>query len=398
MKTFRNIKELIAALNKEEPLLSEMFKKRKSINFKYEYALDAVDNNNNRLQYLLSRSVLSQNGNYLELDDLFLQFFEQILGASEEINTSYINENLVNLTQNIQYYLNENDEQRKYKYLRLVKRILKNVGDVTLRNIVDLKRNVDNTFKNEPNYKNKKAKLIHLDQKRISIIKLIEQSQALISDAEVTFFQAATDEELNNILVQLKIQLAKSTHNLIEIERQIIDFLNQILHHSQVIEKLLKIKYFKDQYVLESATNIKMVLAENKALTFESRPQYPLKLSLDYLQISEVALLSIRGVAKRIKSGAKLKQAVADKISDEYLETQIQEEYQVNLEELKNGFMASGYGLFDFLMRYNFSVDLSFDDKITIYCQLISQYESNLTITDNFELINDFEIALVYPK
>ena len=167
MNTFRNIKELITALNREEKLLSEMFKKRKSVNFRYEYALDLVESNDSRIQYLLNRGVIRQNGNNLEIDDLFLQFFEQVLDTNEEINTSYINENLEKLTQNIRYYLNENNEQRKYNYLRTIKSTLRNVGYITLRNVVDLKRNVDNTFKNEPNYKNKKAKLFNLDKKYI---------------------------------------------------------------------------------------------------------------------------------------------------------------------------------------------------------------------------------------
>ena len=105
MNTFRNIKELITALNREEKLLSEMFKKRKSVNFRYEYALDLVESNDSRIQYLLNRGVIRQNGNNLEIDDLFLQFFEQVLDTNEEINTSYINENLEKLTQNIRYCL-----------------------------------------------------------------------------------------------------------------------------------------------------------------------------------------------------------------------------------------------------------------------------------------------------
>lgn len=398
MNTFKNIKELISALNREERLLSEMFKKRKSINFKYEYALDIVENNDSRIQYLLNRGVIRQNGSNIEIDDLFLQFFEQVLDTNEEINTSYINENLEKLTQNIQYFLNENNEQRKYAYLRTIKSTLRNVGYITLRNVVDLKRNVDNTFKNEPNYKNKKARLIYLDDKRKNITRLIEQTELLISDGELTFFTTATDEELNNIIVQLKIQLAKSTHNLIEIERQIIDFLNQILYQSNFLEKLRKVKYLKDQYILETATDIKSVLEASNAVTFESRPQYPLKLSLDYLQMSEETLESIKKIAKRLKSGIKLKQPVADKISEEYLNTQIEEEFQINLEEVKNGFVASGYSLFDFIMNYNFGTELSFDDKITIYCQLVSQYDAIFNISDEFNFSNDFEIAIVYPK
>ncbi len=58
MNTFSNIKELVSALSKEQKLLTEMFKKRKSAAYKYEYALDLVDNDDNRIQYLLNRSVI----------------------------------------------------------------------------------------------------------------------------------------------------------------------------------------------------------------------------------------------------------------------------------------------------------------------------------------------------
>lgn len=57
----------------------------------------------------------------------------------------------------------------------------------TVRNVVDLRRNIDTTFKNEPNYKNKKAKLENLDRKRLDIKDLIEQTEYLISNEEKNF-------------------------------------------------------------------------------------------------------------------------------------------------------------------------------------------------------------------
>jgi len=398
MNTFSNIKELLSALNREHKLLMEMFKKRKTASYKYEYALELVDNADNRIQYLLERSVLRQNGNNLEIDDLFLQFFEHVLEANEEINTSYINDNLEKVKQNIDYYFNEPNEQRKYEYLRTIKNTLRKLGTITLRNVIDLKRNIDSTFKNEPNYKNKRAKLLNLDNKRKDIAKLIEHTENLITEEDITFFKTATDEELNRVIVQLKIQLGKCTHNLIEIERQIIDFLNQIQHQSKVIEKLRLIKYLKDQFILETATDLKSVLAANDSVIFEPNPAYPLKLSLEFLQADEDAYESIKKVARRMKTGIKLKQPVAEKISSEYLETQTEEEIQINLEEVKNGFVASGYNLFDFVLNYNFAKEVSFEERVTVYCQLISQYENIFEIMDEFEEKKEIEFAMVYPK
>jgi hypothetical protein len=398
MNTFSNIKELVSALNREQKLLSEMFKKRKFASYKYEYALDLVENDDNRIQYLLSRSAIRQNGNNLEIDDAFLQFFELVLDANEEINTSYINDNLEKVKQNIDYYFNEPNEQRKYEYLRTVKNTLRKLGTITLRNVVDLKRNIDNTFKNEPTFKIKRSKLINLDNKRKDITKLIAQTENLIAEDDVTFFNMATDEELKRVIVLLKIQLGKCTHNLIEIERQIIDFLNQIQHQSNVIEKLRLIKYLKDQFILETTTNFKSILTQTNSVIFEPKPSYPVKLSLEYLQSDEDAFASILKIAKRVKAAVSLKRPVAEKISSEYLETQIEEEIQINLEEVKNGFVASSYNLFDFLMNYNFAKEVLFEERVTIYCQLISQYENVFEITDKYEERKEIEFAMVYPK
>ena len=398
MNTFSNIKEVLLALKREEELLTEMFKRRKTTNYRYEYALELVDDNDARLQYLIDRSVIRQNGSTLEIDDLYLQFFEQVLEANEEINTSYINENLEKVKQNIEYYFNEQNEQRKYEYLRTIKNTLRKIGIITLRNVVDLKRNIDNTFKNEPNYKNKKAKLINLDNKRKDITKLIEQTEQLVTHDNITFFKTATDEELSRIIVQLKLQLHKCTHNLIEIQRQIIDFLNQIKHQSGIIEKLRKVKYLKDQFILESSTDIKQVLVKNNAVVFEPNPSYPLKLSLEYLQTDEEAFVSIKKIAERKKIGEKLKQPIAERISDEYLETQIVEEIQINLEEVKNGFVAGSNNLFDFVMNFNFSKMVSFEERVTIYCQMVSLYDTAFEITEQVDERNDVEFAMIYPK
>lgn len=398
MNTFSNIRELLSALHREEKLITEMFKKRKSTDYKLDYALELLEDNYNRLQFLINHSVIRQNGNNLEIDDLYLQFFEQVLEANEEINTSYINENLEKVKQNIEYYFNEQKEQRRYEYLRVVKNTLRKIGIITLRNVVDLKRNIDNTFKSEPNFKNKRAKLINLDQKRKDITRLIEQTEHLITEEDLTFFRTATDEELNRIIVELKMQMSKCTHNLIEIERQIIDFLNQIQQQSSIIEKLKKIKYLKDQFILETSTDYRQVLAINNAVIFEPSPSYRLKLSLDFLQSDEEARMSIEKIAHRLKSGVRLKRPIAGNISNEYLETQTKEEVQIHLEDVKNNFIAGSHNLFDFVMNYDFQKEISFEDRVTIYCQMVSQYENVLEITDDVWEKGEIEYALIYPK
>jgi hypothetical protein len=78
-----------------------MFSKRKSIDYKFSDAIELMDNDENRIDFLKDRGVLRANGEFLELDDQFLDFFEQILDVNEEINLSYIDENIKNIKENI---------------------------------------------------------------------------------------------------------------------------------------------------------------------------------------------------------------------------------------------------------------------------------------------------------
>ncbi|SKB39439.1 hypothetical protein SAMN05660776_0928 [Salegentibacter holothuriorum] len=397
MNTFSNLKELLRALQMEEKLLSEMFVKRKSLVYRYDFALEMVDYKEEKIQFLIDHSVIYKNGDYLELDTQYLDFFENVLGVNEEINTSYINENIRNVRENINYLLNEKNEIRRYNYLRFIKNTFKKIALSTFKNVVDLRRNIDTTFKNEPNYKNKKAKLENLDRKRLDILDLIYQTENLISSEEKTFFKAALDEELNNIIIQLKRDLIECSHNLIETEKQIIEFLNQIKYQSGIIEKLRKIKYLKDQFIIKDGTDIIEVLSQRNLVVFEKQPTYPVKLSPDFLATDE-GFEAIKRISGRIKTKAEIKIPVAENISRDQLDTQIQEEVLINLEEVKNNFMATGNNLFNFLMNYNFLKEVSFPERVTLYCQLISQYEEIFEIISSYETFQDIEYTLVYPK
>lgn len=398
MNTFTSIKELLSTLVREHRLLSEMFEKRKTLSYKFDFALELVDYNEERIQYLVSRSVIRLNGSFLEIDDQFLQFFEQVLEVNEEINIASINTNIQNVKENILYYLKENNESRRYNYLRMVKNALRKIGNITLRNVVDLKRNIDITFKNEPNYKVKKSKLEILDHKRIDINTLIEQTYGLISEEEQTFFKSALDDELSGIITYVKLQLNECRHNLIEIQKQVIEYLNQIKYQSIIIEKLRQLKYLKDQFTIRAATDIDLIVLKNLDAIFEPNPVYPLKLSLETLQSDSEAYASILRVGKRTRTDVRIRMPLAGNLSAAYLQDGIEEEIQINLEEVRNSFIASGNNLFDFVMGYQFEKEISFEEKVTVFCQLISQYENSFTLTDRYHSAQEVEFAMVYPK
>lgn len=398
MNTFNDIKELVTALKREEKLISEMFSKRKSIDYKLNDALELVDYEESRIDLLIQKAVIRQNGDFVELDGQFLEFFEQVLYVSEEINLSYIDENIKNIKENIVYFLNESSENRRYAYLRFIKKTFRNMGLITLKSVVDLRRNIENTFKNESNYKNKQLKLENLDEKRTVVTNLIQQTLLLINEEELTFFNRALDEELGKIIIELKNQLGECSHNLIEIEKQIIDYLNQIKQQGKFLEKLRKLKYLKDNFIIEAETNIKQIVSNKNEVIFETKLNESINLSIDFLKEDERAFNAIKRIAKNYRDRLLIKPEMAERISNDSLENNIEEEIMVNLEEVRNRFIATSDNLFNFILNYDFLKVVDFNERVTIFCQIISQYEEELQIQDNYQTTNGIEYAMVFSR
>lgn len=76
MTNFKSIEELLRMLSREKALLKDMFQNRKSISYSYEMAREMVDYKSDRLTFLIEHGVIRDNGDALELEEVYLQFFE----------------------------------------------------------------------------------------------------------------------------------------------------------------------------------------------------------------------------------------------------------------------------------------------------------------------------------
>ena len=305
---------------------------------------------------------------------------------------------LNHLNDNIDYFLKENNEQRKYAYQREVRRCLKNIALATVRNVMDLKRNLDVTYKTEPSYQVKLAKLKKLDEKRRNIALLITRSEEVIDSQQPTFFRVAMDVQMRAVVSDVKLQLNDSYHNLIEIEKQIIHYLNLIAYQNRIFEKVRRLKYLRDQFLLEENTDIRRVIGEKNPVWMEPQPNYRIKLSLSNLHTSEVALELIRKVMSRRKKDARGPRNVAGAIPESYLSQAGEVMDRVNLQEVFNAFAASGTHLFRFVMNYSYGKPVAEEDKLLFFCQLASQYADELDFTDHYESTSEVEYPLIYLR
>ena len=145
--------------------------------------------------------------------------------------------------------------------MREIRHTFKSIDNATRRNVIDLKRNIDNTYKNEPTFAIKKKKLVHLDEKRHDIAVLINECERVIDEKQTTFFIVAMDVQLKEIVTDVKLQLREVYHNLLELDRQIINYLNLIEYQNRLFQKVQKLKYLHDQMLLDTNTDIRAKLS-----------------------------------------------------------------------------------------------------------------------------------------
>ena len=393
---FRTIEELTKTLSREQRLLSEMFEKRKLMKYPKAIALEIVGGGESRLSRLIDYGVLVETGSSLEIESDYLNFFEEVLNVNEEISVLSVQECINTLKEHITYFLQETNVNRRAGYQDSVRQLLKKTGFRTLKNVVDLKRNMDNTYKQEPNYLNKKTKLQHLDEKSHSIRSMIRECEKLM-DNEQAFFIMANDPHMAKTCSTVRHDFVEAYHALMEIDRQIIAYINQIDQQNQLYKKIRKLKYLKDQLLIKTETNITQVLEDNNPLWMESRQYSKIRLSSEALRENDEIGRVLRRIAER-NGIQKTSRIEAEPLTQEDLQEQVQLLKEIDPTEVWNAFAASSYNLFEFILRYNYTTKREIEDHATLFCQLVILHPDECKLTGEYATYQNIEYPIIYAK
>lgn len=393
---FRTIEELTKTLSCEQRLLGEMFEKRKLMKFPLGLALDLVGSNEARLRKLLDYGVLVRSGNTVEIESDYLNFFEEVLNVNEEISVLSVQECINTLKEYIGYFLQEANANRRAGYQDSVRQLLKKTGFRTLRNVVDLKRNMDNAYKQEPNYLIKKKKLQNLDEKSHSIRAMIRECEKLM-DNEHAFFIMANDPHMAKTCSDVKHDFVEAYHALMEIDRQIIVYINQIDLQNKLYKKIRKLKYLQDQLLIKTDTNLVQVLEERNPLWMESRQYSKTRLSLEMLRENDQIVQMLRRIAER-NGIRKTARTEADPLTLEELQEHVLQLKEVDPAEVWNAFLASSYHLFEFILRYDYKSQRGIEDHVALFCQLVILHPDECKMTGKYANYQDIEYPIIYAK
>ena len=396
LSQFRTLEDLVNRLNKERELLRDIFGDRKTHVYTMELAMELVEHRRDRIQYLIDYGVIHESGNFLELEDVYLKFFEDVLDVNEEINIASVKECIDTLQENITYYLKENNEKRKYQYLYIIRKKLRDIGLRTLKNIIDLKRNVDTAYKQEPNYEIKKQKLKNLAEKKESIQTLIKECEKLI-DTDKAFFLLASDPHLARTIADVRNDFNDAYYNLLAIEKQIIEYIHLIEQQNLLFKKIRKLKYLRDQLTIKENTNITQVLSNITPIWIENRQYNKMRLSIDRLQSNEDMSEIIRKVCKQ-QGVIRKSRTSAPPLTQDDLAEKVTPLKEINSQEVWNAFKAGSNDLFSFILSYDYKQERSIEQHALLFCQLAVQHPDECNITENYATYKTLEYPLIYAK
>lgn len=390
-------------LNSLEQFINDLYNNKKLINYLFEnrkinISIDNISDLSfflsEKLNYLIENSILSQNADNISLDVNLLQFFEKTLNISDQINTAYISEIVKNLGDNILYYIQDTTEKGKLEYLFKIKRDLKGIARNINKEIITLKRNIDNVYKTEQNFKIKKKKLEDYKQKRDDIIELKINIEKLIDNKRV-ILESIGDMELNSIIFTVHKTLEESFTYLIEIQQELIEYINKSQIYGEIFRKVQKLKYLKDHQEIKYKTDITKVISKEYGLNLQPRKIFYTKISESFLQ-SDQGFEIIKKLAKKNKTKNKVLLPSKEIISDDYFDQVEEIEEIIDLNTIKKSFDNSNQDLFKFILNFDFLNSFTFEEKINIFCKIIAEFENELIIKEDLSNYNEINYALVY--
>ena len=400
MNAFRNIDALLRVIAREKELIKFLFTGRKAPSLRPEQAMEHfLEGDERRLNLLLDHGVIRlSEGGVLVLEETYLRFFEEVLEVNEEINVQSVKQHIDALNENIELWLTAGTDPQRFRYMGEILRILRNISLSTHRNVIDLKRNIDSTYKNERDYALKRKRLEILDRKRADIALLIKEAEKVIDERHPTFFGMSMDSHLKDTVTEVKTSLIESYHNLLELDRQIIQYLNKIEAEQKLVEKIRRIKYLKDQLVWEQSTDVLFFLQPHRPAFLEKRPWYNFLPSLDDITNTPDGLAALKEAHKALKHPVAKRKTDNVPLTLEELQQEAVVKDILNTFQLRNAFLGSSQDLMSFICQYRFEEPMSEEARLTLFCRLAAEYYDDFRISEDTSQIGNYSYPMINPR
>lgn len=368
-----NVKDLLSNLYTNRGVIELLFGQRDQITVNELLGRDDISEEQYRK--LVSLDILFEYENVVSLNDAVVSMFEDFMEIGE-VTPGFINDYINELKRHIRFY----QEAREMRFLRSIKKYLKRINSTLTREIIKLQKNVDDTYKNEGNYRIKLQKLEDYREKRDTIIDFIKQTSAIVDETRV-LFNITNDTELFGIVSSLKSSLIENLDFLIEIQTDITDFINKIQFQLDVYKKAQRLKEVKDHGALHYKTNFKEIVGSINTLKHNGHKTPKTKIPMEFLYSDEGHVLCKR-IAEKYKITRLMVRGVADKMSVNFKDKGLEQNIKLDTEKLVERFLdQTKQNLFEYLIEYKFPKaigNVSFEDRLSLFVEIAMEYQTKL--------------------
>lgn len=376
-----NVNDILSQLYQHRGVVEYLFANRENITV--NELLNREDFTHEHYQKLRSLDLVYEYEGIVSLNDAVVAMFEDFMEIGE-VTPGFINDYLNELNRHVRFY----QEAREMRFLRSIKKYLKRIGTTITREIIKLQKNVDDTYKNESNYRIKLQKLEDYRGKRDTIIDFIKRTSDVVDDTR-NLFSLTNDSELYGIVQSLKASLIENMDYLIEVQTDITDFINKIQFQLDVYIKAQRLKEIKDHGTLHFRTNFRETVDGVKTIRYNGIKTPKTKIATEFLYTDDGHVLCGR-VAEKYKLTRLMVRGLADRMGTNFREKGLEQQIKLDTQKLVERFLQqSKQNLFEYLMNYKFPKaigNVTFEERLSLFVEIAMEYQSSL----------DFKYRLVY--
>lgn len=368
-----NVNDILSQLYHQRGVVEFLFANRENITV--NELLSREDISAEQYQKLKSLDLIYEYENIVSLNDAVVAMFEDFMEIGE-VTPGFINDYINELNRHIRFY----QEAREMRFLRSIKKYLKRINSTLTREIIKLQKNVDDTYKNESNYRIKLQKLEDYREKRDTIIEFIKKTTDVVEDTRA-LFNLTNDTELFGIVSALKVSLIENLDYLIEIQTDITDFINKIQFQIDVYKKAQRLKEIKEHGSLYFKTNFKEIVGNINTLKHNGHKTPKTKISIDFLYTDDGHVLCKR-IAEKYKLTRLMVRGIAGKMAGDFKDKGLEQQIKLDTEKLVERFLVqTKANLFEYLMDYKFPKaigNVTFEDRLSLFVEIAMEYQSDL--------------------
>ncbi len=375
-----NIERLFKNLSINRELIFYLFEHRDKVVYLSEIEEYCKEST---LEVLENFEILELSDDKLFLDGRVINFLEEYLEGSDNIEISVVTEKILALKHKIEILKEHSSKQKEF--IPKIRKELKKCDFVLFQNLDKLRIHVDRVYKSVDKFSLKIKELKYYQRKLEEFSSALEQFDKFIL-FYYPILKSFYNSELNLILEivnQNKILLNK---NLIPLTQDVIEYINQAINKNIFIEKITKLKEYKDSLELKQKTNLFEIVNQ-----FDLQDK-PIRIStvLDGdIKYDENFSLMVQKLSS--KSQLKIKQTTSIKFHS----TTFEKEF-LNIHKIHLQFSSSNLSLIEFLLQNNKFQDKQIDEISEVYCKMALLYEEKYKISDDKIVYNNTTFRRIY--